>query len=254
MPDSPSAKYTSAARRAIGYDEPQEDGQDALTTVDDVREAAYRDESEVDEPDENVGDPRYNYPAIKKGEDFDTWAEKALREIEKQAKHLGDDVSWVTELNKKKRQYDSKDKMWVNSRDNTKRFSEIEKLSRVSFFRYSNEYQPSALINHTFQDMTGPHGDFFRQAARKRIMSNFNTWKSRAIKEFRLWIQAKNEEDKNFLDEDRIDRLETRLKDMFSPELFVDIFRFLKGHVDLYNSRAKAKNRAVSKLYVSLPM
>ncbi|KLU92039.1 hypothetical protein MAPG_10986 [Magnaporthiopsis poae ATCC 64411] len=135
--------------------------------------------------------------------------------------------------------------MRVNSRDNTKRFSEVEKLSSVSFFRYFNKYQLSAFINYTFQDTTGPHGDFFRQAARTRIVSNFNTWKSRAIEDFRSWTQVKNEEDRDFLDEDQIDRPETRSKDMFSPELVVDLFRFLEGHIDLYDSRAKAKNWAV---------
>ncbi|KAI1495253.1 hypothetical protein F5X96DRAFT_664888 [Biscogniauxia mediterranea] len=100
-------------------------------------------------------------------------------------------------------------------------------FARVSFLLELNSLQLDILINYALRKKTW--GDdlalYVFYTARRRLKSNFGTWKSRSLAKLISYIRAFMEEDvEDLQEESNISRIHRLLEKRYNPDDFVNIF------------------------------
>ncbi|KAK4232818.1 hypothetical protein C8A03DRAFT_48424 [Achaetomium macrosporum] len=92
------------------------------------------------------------------------------------------------------------------------------------------------LIEFNFNDVTGLQADFVRRYGQDRIIGISNTWQHRCLENIITFVQAHMQETPLFAQCKDMPSIHSKLKRLYDHQLFVELFDFCKGHLDIAGS------------------
>ncbi|KAI0889216.1 uncharacterized protein GGS22DRAFT_184790 [Annulohypoxylon maeteangense] len=120
---------------------------------------------------------------------------------------------------------------------------DVQGVSRVVFLLDLNSSRVTSMLNHIMRgyEMDASLQGYALAIARKRTLSNFNTWKSRSMKNLKKHLQEVMADPVNtdFTENRDIQQNQKSLYRRFNPDDFVKLFSWLDGNA---NIRASPQN------------